>query len=62
MQIQHFLRDQQALFGKEQRTRGANMYGVHPTYTALEDEEGNAHTVLFLNSNAQAIKLKQRFI
>ncbi len=31
----------------------ANIYGTHPTYTVLE-EDGNAHTVLFLNSNAQA--------
>ena len=29
-----------------------NMYGVHPTYTVLEND-GNAHSVLFLNSNAQ---------
>ena len=28
------------------------MYGVHPTYTVLEDD-GNAHSVLFLNSAAQ---------
>ncbi len=31
---------------------GANMYGVHPTYTVVEGD-GNAHTVLFLNSAAQ---------
>ncbi len=30
----------------------ANLYGTHPTYTVLE-EDGNAHAVLFLNSNAQ---------
>jgi alpha-glucosidase (family GH31 glycosyl hydrolase) len=29
-----------------------NLYGVHPTYTVLE-EDGNAHSVLFLNSAAQ---------
>lgn len=28
------------------------MYGVHPTYTVVEPD-GNAHTVLFLNSAAQ---------
>ena len=31
-----------------------NMYGVHPTYTVME-ADGNTHTVLFLNSNAQVI-------
>ena len=30
----------------------SNMYGVHPTYTALEPD-GLAHAVLFLNSAAQ---------
>ena len=32
---------------------GANMYGVHPTYTALEPRGGLSHAVLFLNSAAQ---------
>jgi hypothetical protein len=30
----------------------ANLYGVHPRYTVLE-EDGNTHGVLILNSNAQ---------
>eukprot|EP00094_Tigriopus_californicus_P007397 TCALIF_07120-PA protein Name:"Similar to MGAM Maltase-glucoamylase, intestinal (Homo sapiens)" AED:0.12 eAED:0.12 QI:64/0.83/0.61/1/0.83/0.76/13/81/845 len=34
----------------------ANMYGTHPTYTVLEND-GNAHSVLILNSNAQEWKL-----
>lgn len=29
-----------------------NIYGAHPTYTMVEDD-GNTHTVLYLNSNAQ---------
>ena len=37
----------------------ANMYGTHPTYTVLE-EDGNAHSVLFLNSNAQEWALTPR--
>ncbi len=39
------------------------MYGVHPTYTVLE-EDGNAHGVLFLNANAQEWSLTpgQNFI
>jgi hypothetical protein len=28
------------------------MYGVHPHYTVLE-EDGNAHSVAIINSNAQ---------
>ena len=30
----------------------SNMYGVHPTYTCLEND-GNSHAVLMLNSGAQ---------
>ena len=34
----------------------ANLYGVQPRYTVLE-EDGNTHGVLILNSNAQVIGL-----
>ncbi|KAG4066226.1 hypothetical protein HA402_000450 [Bradysia odoriphaga] len=33
-----------------------NIYGVHPTYTMVEND-GNTHTVLYLNSNAQEFVL-----
>ena len=32
------------------------LYGVHPYYTVVE-EDGNTHSVLFLNSNAQEVVL-----
>jgi len=32
-----------------------NSYGVQPYYTMVEND-GNAHSVTFLNSNAQGMK------
>ncbi|XP_041359340.1 maltase-glucoamylase, intestinal-like [Gigantopelta aegis] len=43
-----FSRDQGPGFVDE-----ANLYGVHPFYTCIEDPKGNSHGVLLLNSNAQ---------
>ncbi len=49
------MKNNQMLFCRDNSPDGnANIYGTHPTYTVLE-EDGNAHTVLFLNSNAQAM-------
>lgn len=28
------------------------MYGQHPYYSVVEDDDGNTHSVLFYNSNA----------
>eukprot|EP00095_Tigriopus_kingsejongensis_P010472 maker-scaffold1269_size51662-snap-gene-0.10 protein:Tk10472 transcript:maker-scaffold1269_size51662-snap-gene-0.10-mRNA-1 annotation:"maltase- intestinal-like" len=40
-------------YGRDQPpSYDANMYGTHPMYTVVEDD-GNTHSVLFLNSNAQ---------
>lgn len=42
-----------ALWAKDQPPdHTANMYGVHPHYTVLEND-GNAHALMILNSNAQ---------
>ena len=35
----------------------AALYGTHPFYSVVEDEAGNTHSVLFLNSNAQEVQL-----
>ncbi|KAJ8305351.1 hypothetical protein KUTeg_015896 [Tegillarca granosa] len=46
-----FSRDQAPFWQKK-----TNLYGVHPFYTCVEDD-GNAHGVLLLNSNAQDYSL-----
>ncbi|CAH1773121.1 unnamed protein product [Owenia fusiformis] len=35
-----------------------NLYGVHPFYTCVEDEDGNTHGILLLNSNAMEYKFQ----
>ncbi|CAG0892325.1 unnamed protein product [Cyprideis torosa] len=42
------------LFSRDEPPRdgSTNAYGVHPYHQIVEDDEGNSHGVLFLNSNA----------
>ena len=35
----------------------AALYGTQPYYMVIEDEEGNTHSVLFMNSNAQEVQM-----
>ena len=47
----------QAMFANDNAPDpGFGLYGVHPHYTVVE-EDGNTHSVLFLNSNAQEVAL-----
>ena len=51
------------MFARDHAPEGdANLYGVHPRYTVIE-ENGDTHGVLFLNSNAQvqASRLKESY-
>ncbi|XP_068224181.1 sucrase-isomaltase, intestinal-like [Palaemon carinicauda] len=42
------------IFARDQaiRTEEMNVYGHHPYYMVMEDDEGNSHSVLLFNSNA----------
>lgn len=46
------------MFARDQPPGNAqtNLYGVHPVYYVLEDQE-NAHAVLLLNSNAMEVEM-----
>jgi len=45
-----------AMYSRDQAVTDSNLYGVHPFYMNLETG-ANSHGVLFLNSNAQEVKL-----
>jgi alpha-glucosidase (family GH31 glycosyl hydrolase) len=45
-----------AMYARDQAVNPANLYGVQPFYMNVE-RSGNAHAVLFLNSNAQDVSL-----
>lgn len=44
------------MFARDQPPGGPqNLYGVHPYIQVVENDEGNAYGLLFLNANAQGL-------